>query len=97
MAKTTKTNEIFSLTKAGDLEQTQGVKEAIRHAKPFTTTNTYVSDEKEKCTKRRNGMNNEAVETDDFEEDFSDALLDQIESFYSVCLFRRFTARLNSV
>ena len=81
MAKTTKTNEIFSLTKARDLEQTQGVKAAIRHAKPSTTTNTYVSDDEMNEQKRRTGMNNAAVETDDFEEDFSDALFDQIESF----------------
>jgi ATP-dependent protease Clp ATPase subunit len=81
MAKTTKTNEIFSLTKARDLEQTQGMKAAIRHATPFTTTNTYVSDNEMNEQKRRNGMNNEAVETDDFEEDFSEALFDQIESF----------------
>ncbi|MDD6449453.1 MAG: hypothetical protein PUF78_07020, partial [Lachnospiraceae bacterium] len=81
MAKTTKTNEIFSLTKAGDLEQTQGVKAAIRHATPSTTTNTYVSDDEMNEQRRRTGMNNAAVETDDFEEDFSEALFDQIESF----------------
>jgi DNA-directed RNA polymerase specialized sigma subunit len=39
MAKSTKATEIFSLTKARELEQTKGVKAAIRYAAPFTTTN----------------------------------------------------------
>ena len=58
------------------------------------TTNTYVSDDEMNEQERRNGMNNEAVETDDFEdvfeEDFSEALFNQIESFLQRVPFQAF-------
>ena len=58
------------------------------------TTNTYVSDDEMNEQERRNGMNNEAVETDDFEdvfeEDFSEALFNQIKSFLQRVPFQAF-------